>query len=106
MASLSDRLTALLKNESGISPLQKKTTMAELAAFLNVKPQTVSLWALGKTEPTATHIVETAKFFNVSTDFLLGVSQNTGNTETEYRRLEKIGHAVIAAKQLLKELEG
>lgn len=102
----SDRITALLKNESGISPLQRKTTMAELAAYLNVKPQTISLWSLGKTEPTVTHIVETAEFFKISTDFLLGVSSNTGNAEAENRCLERISRALSITKQLVKELEG
>lgn len=55
-----------LRNEKGIS--QK-----ELADTLNVNQTTVSTWELGKKYPDFFNIIALAKFFEVTTDYLLGL---------------------------------
>lgn len=53
--------------------LEKNLTQPELAKILGVSNGMISFWENDKYEPTATNIANVAKFFNVSTDFLLGL---------------------------------
>ncbi len=48
-------------------------SQATLAKELSVSFSVVCYWETDRSEPTAPNIVKIAKFFNVSTDFLLGL---------------------------------
>ena len=61
-----DRLKEL-REIRGISQMQ-------LAKELKLSQSAVAKWELGKTEPTASAIIAIAKFFNETTDFILGVT--------------------------------
>ena len=61
-----DRLKDL-RVERGISQMQ-------LAKELKLSQSAIAKWELGKTEPTASAIIAVAKFFNETTDFILGVT--------------------------------
>lgn len=56
--------------------LRKKASMtqSELAKLLNVVPSTIGMYESGKSDPDSSTIVSLADFFNVTTDYLLGVS--------------------------------
>ena len=54
-------------------------TNMDLAARLNVTDKTLRNWMTGKTEIPAAKIVEMAKLFRCSTDYLLGVDGSTQN---------------------------
>lgn len=60
-----DRLKDL-RVERGISQMQ-------LAKELKLSQSAIAKWELGKTEPTASAIIAVAKYFNETTDFILGV---------------------------------
>ena len=45
----------------------------KLGEILGVVNQTISFWELGPREPDLDTLVEISKFFNVSTDYLLGL---------------------------------
>lgn len=45
----------------------------KLGEILGVVNQTISFWELGTREPDLDTLVEISKFFNVSTDYLLGL---------------------------------
>ena len=49
----------------------KKTTQKELAAYIGVRPQTLSLYACGKSVPPAENCLALADYFGVSVDYLL-----------------------------------
>ena len=49
-------------------------TQSQLAEQLQIDQTTVSKWELGKALPDTAMIVKLAKFFDVSTDYLLGLS--------------------------------
>ncbi len=49
-------------------------TQKKLADGLNITTKVISDYELGKKEPNCKAIVDIAHFFNVSTDYLLGVS--------------------------------
>ncbi len=52
---------------------EKKVTQAELASFLGVTFQTISKWENGITMPDVSVLPLIAKYFNVSTDEILGL---------------------------------
>ena len=52
-------------------------TQAELARSLSLTRGGVNSWEQGLSTPSPASIVELAKFFKVSTDYLLGVAEGT-----------------------------
>ena len=54
---------------------QKNLSQMQLALKLNISQSAIAKWELGKTEPTASAIITLAKFFNETTDYLLGVEE-------------------------------
>ena len=50
---------------------ENNLTQPQLAKALNVSNGMISFWENEKYEPTATNIIQVAKFFNVSIDDLL-----------------------------------
>ncbi len=75
-----------------------KTTQKELAEFLQIRPQTVSLYTKGETQPTQDTLCKMAQYFEVSLDYLLtGVSaenidfqKKCGLTETAIKQIELV----------------
>lgn len=62
----------------------RSTTHKALAEAVGVRPQTISLYAIGDTQPTPDTLLKIAQYFGVSVDYLLtGVSsQNQQVNET------------------------
>lgn len=52
--------------------LEQGLTQQELGVKLGFCNQTISFWESGKREPDLDSLIKIAKFFQVSTDFLLG----------------------------------
>ena len=52
---------------------EKKLTQTELAQFLCTTQDSISLWELGKSYPDIPTLIKIAKFFDVSSDYLLGL---------------------------------
>lgn len=50
-------------------------TQTELARVMSVTRSSVNAWEMGISVPTAAKLVELALFFQVSTDYLLGMTQ-------------------------------
>ena len=50
-------------------------SQAQLAKRLGVTRSSVNAWEMGISVPSTQYIVELAKFFNVSTDYLLGMEE-------------------------------
>lgn len=65
MESFGERLKRL-RQEKGLGQIQ-------LAKELDVGKSIISMWELGKCEPTLSKLVVIAKFFDVSIDFLAGL---------------------------------
>ena len=51
-------------------------SQAELARRLDVTRSSVNAWEMGLSSPTTPYIVELAKLFHVSADYILGLSTN------------------------------
>ncbi len=58
-----------------ICELRKELNLSQrkLGEDLGVCNQTVSFWESGKREPDLDMLIEIAKYFNVTTDYLLGL---------------------------------
>ena len=54
--------------------LEAHISQAELAEKMGVGQRTVSNWELGARQPDYDTLVKIAKYFEVSTDYLLGVA--------------------------------
>lgn len=52
---------------------EKNLLQQDLANAFNVTKTTISRWELGKQEPDFDMLIKIAKYFGVSTDFLLGL---------------------------------
>lgn len=52
-------------------------TQSDLAKKLNITRSSVNAWEMGISVPSTTYIVELAQLFHVSTDYLLGLKQNS-----------------------------
>ena len=87
--TMAERLQDLLK--------EKKMTQEQLADALGLSESTINRYINGQTEKISTEtIIAMAKLFNVSTDFLLGLTNIPYKTNFDMERLgmtEKSGHA-------------
>lgn len=68
MSLFSDRLKNLRE--------EKKILAKELASSLNVEPATITNWEKGKRFPREDMLIEIADFFDCTTDYLLGRTDN------------------------------
>lgn len=52
---------------------EKEMSRSALANAIGVDVRTISYWENGVNEPKASYIIKLATFFNVSSDYLLGL---------------------------------
>lgn len=57
---------------------ENKITRYKLAKDIKVSKQAVLLWCEGTNEPKITYLKRIALYFDVSTDYLLGLETETG----------------------------
>lgn len=58
---------------------EKNLTQKEVADAINTSRTNIGRWEKGLNEPSASFVVQLADFFEVSTDYLLGRSDDLGN---------------------------
>ena len=76
---------SILRSLEECHPVDGRTTTHKaLAAAVGVRPQTISLYSTGETQPTSDSLLKIAQYFGVSVDYLLtGVSaDNKAANET------------------------
>ncbi|MDE7083399.1 MAG: helix-turn-helix domain-containing protein [Clostridia bacterium] len=54
--------------------IEQKISQRELSENLGFSNQTISFWETGQREPDMDTLVKIAKYFNVSADYLLGLT--------------------------------
>jgi transcriptional regulator with XRE-family HTH domain len=81
MATFEERLRELRK--------KRRINRAELAKTIGVSESTVSMWELGQRFPRKPVLMKLCDYFDVSYDYLMGVSEEAkqGNYEMIYRIL-------------------
>lgn len=85
LATFTDRLTELRE--------KKNLTKQGVADLLAVNRVTYSNWELGKTEPNFVTLAKLAKLFNVSVDYLLGVSDVNSYLQDHKKELLNMGNS-------------
>lgn len=75
---------------------------SDIARGTHIDQKTLSNYETGKTHPDSKSIIAIAKFFNVSTDYLLGVSDyNLQDTEALVKEIEDIQRKLSHVKSAL-----
>lgn len=77
------------------------TTQAKIAADLSITPQALSYYLHGR-EPSYDVLIEMSKYFNASTDFLLGLSAITAHNAQTY---QKIAEENMVLRKRLSQIE-
>lgn len=72
----------------------------DLASFCSVRRQSVAQWKDGNTRPDILSLRKIAEFFKVSTDYLLGISDNPTNDKDLNAVCEYIGLEQNATKKI------
>ena len=83
---------------------EKKMSQSELGKFIGVSQTTVTALETGRAEPSSTFISKLADLFNVSTDYLLGRSDNKKKPYYELTDKEKKDIA-LQAEKLMEGIE-
>jgi len=80
----------------------KGLSQADLGQELSFTQQTIAKWEKGVAEPNSESIVRLARFFGVTTDYLLGLSDASENRESLPSEKEKGEELNVTEKMLLK----
>lgn len=84
---------------------------SELAQAVGISQKTLSNYETGKTNPDSYAIIKLAEFFNVSTDYLLGVedrdtrSRRTANIKRMEKRLDDMQAALDEISDIVKKIK-
>ncbi len=81
----------------------RNITHASLASHLNVSRQSISQYCDGSTQPNIETIIKIAEFFNVSTDFLFGLSGVESTEPATQSLCESLGLSEIAVNYLRQD---
>lgn len=84
---------------------ENKTTQKELSLICGVKSQSVSLWVNGDTRPDILSLVKIAEHFNVSTDYLLGLTDYKTTDKATVEMCKALGLSEDAIGLLLGDIE-
>lgn len=57
---------------------EKELTQIDIAKGINTSQRNISRWENGENEPTSSFVVKLAEYFNVTTDYLLGLEDDYG----------------------------
>lgn len=83
---------------------ENRITQVELASIIDVKKQTISNWENNNIAPSIEMLIRLATYFNVSTDYLLGLDKKehlniTGLSKIERMHIQNIVNDFLALKK-------
>ena len=81
--------------------ISKKLTQDEVAHALNVKRETVTRWETGERDIKTEITILLSKYFNVSADYLLGLTENTSTNISEIGISNKTGFSTSTVENIL-----
>lgn len=88
---------------------EAECTQNVLANALGVTQDSISLWENGKRIPDTQYVVAIAKFFDVTTDYLLGLSEDVwikvGSEQQGKAKLSKEEERILESYRKLSEAE-
>lgn len=69
-------MTLMIANQIRYLREQRGLTQADLAKKLGLTRSSVNAWEMGVSVPSVQYVIELAKIFKVSTDYILGVDSS------------------------------
>ena len=78
--------------------LEKEETQYTISKNLNIERYTYANWEQGRSEPSLNEIINLANYFNVSTDYLLGRTEN-------YEEIKSNNNLTYREKKLLQNFQ-
>ena len=81
----------------------KNVSQTQIAELCNVSRQSVSDWETGKSQPDFVNLVKIAQHFNVSTDFLLGLTTVSSTNKATKELCDTLGLSETAIDILQKK---
>ncbi len=90
----------LLADKIKVLRESKKITQSDLARTLGLSRSAINAWEMGLSIPSTQYIVELAKFFNVSSDYLLNIHEKNSNSFLEDELL-RIFRLITPEQQLI-----
>ena len=106
MANRSKNISPTIGDKIKELRISADCTQKDLAIFLNKAESTVRMWELGKSEPDLETVKLIAKHFSVTTDFLLGMTDEISRFRHTSGRLNAaMRTARITASDLVAEFE-
>lgn len=82
---------------------EKNMTQEELSSYLNVTRQSISGYETGSSEPVLENLVIISKIFNVSIDYLLGLTKDRYNINALDKRDKAMVYDFIKLLEKHKE---
>lgn len=82
----------------------RKVTQSEMASSIGTNKANISRWEKGEVEPDLETLIKLAKYFNVTTDYLLGVETSKEEVAPEFNP-EQLQVVNLVKKLNNKELE-
>ena len=84
---------------------QRDLTQAALGKMVNVKKQTVTNWEAGNNYPNSDTLIKLTQVFNVSSDYLLGIDDETKAKQLNLAEIFKNPHSQKALDLYQKMLD-
>ena len=76
---MDNKLSKIIGERIGLLLSERKIKQKDLAEHLGITDNTISYFCSGKRMPNTTQIKEISQFFNISADYLLGISSAATN---------------------------
>lgn len=85
---------------------EKGLTQAEVAAYVGLKSSTTySSWEQGVSQPDLAKVVKLANLFDVSVDYLLGLTDNKRPAEKYYYSGEELKNRGLRVAEMLEDAD-
>ena len=75
--------------------IKNKLSSKDLSRILNISESSISLYESGKRMPSISLIIKIADYFNVSTDYLLGLTERQNNDNFEGKDISMLLESIV-----------
>lgn len=69
-----------MPNNMRLERVKRFLTLNQVAKSVGIHPNTLARWERGEAEPTARNLIELARYYGTSTDYLLGCTTDCNAT--------------------------
>ncbi|MCX4287403.1 MAG: helix-turn-helix transcriptional regulator [Clostridia bacterium] len=80
---------------------EKELTQIDIAKGINTSQRNISRWENGENEPSSSFVIKLAKYFDVSTDYLLGITSDDNAKLYSTPTAAPMGESLTASERKL-----